>query len=73
MTTLTYTKDKINPEKLCDEILVAVGRKLRRTDDLESLDGNYEYVQPRLKLNFGIDLTPAEITAVNQAVADHVA
>jgi hypothetical protein len=71
MTTLTYTKNAISPEKLCDEILVAVGKKLRRTDDAEILDGNYEYIQPRLELNFNDDLSAADITAVNNAVAAH--
>jgi hypothetical protein len=71
MTTLIYTKNMINPEKLCDEILVAVGKKLRRTDDLEVLDGNYEYLQPRLELNFIDDLSAADITTVNNTVVAH--
>jgi len=71
MTTLTYTKTPIAPEKLCDEILVAVGKKLRRTDDAEILDGNYEYIQPQLELNFNDNLTPAEITSVDGVVASH--
>lgn len=71
MTVLNYTINKINPEKLCDEILAAVGKKLRVSADGEVEDGHFDYLQPNLELSFNDTLTAGEITSVNNVVANH--
>jgi len=71
MTSLTFSKKPIDCAKLCDEIQVAIGKKLYRSADGELIDGDYHYIEPNLVLDFNDDLTAGEITKVNTAVTDH--
>ena len=72
MTKLNFTKDPINPTKLCDEILVAIGKKLYRSEEGEVINGDFHYVEPNLTLDFDDDLTAGEITQVTNVVNSHV-
>jgi hypothetical protein len=68
--TFLFTKTA-NVDKLADEILVGIGKKLKENYQDDPVDGYITFQPPTLKIEFNNDLSAGEITSLNQIVSDH--
>jgi hypothetical protein len=68
--TLNYEKDS-NVDKLADEILVGMGKKLKANYEGDVVDGDITAIGLNLKINFYQDLTPSEKTSLDAIIASH--